>query len=338
MSPPLVDVSDLRVALRAAGDYREVVRGIDFQIRRGEIVGLVGESGSGKSVTARTLMRLLPSDAKVSGSVEFDGRDVLRLSRRDLTAFRRRHAGMIFQDPRASMDPLYTVRSLLVEGISRGVDMSRRDAHAAAMSALADTGISDPDRVMAARPGELSGGLLQRVAIASVLARQPDLLIADEPTTALDVTIQAEVAALIKDLCLERNIAVLFITHDLALASALCQRTIVLYAGRVMECQPTASLFSQPLHPYTVGLIQARPAIGRRHHRLEAIPGRPPDPSAMPEGCAFHPRCSLAQDDCRTTVPELAVVGAPDRRSACLHVEELARGGPNAVRVEVTDG
>jgi len=236
------------------------------------------------------------------------------------------------------MDPLYTVKSLLVEGISRGADMPRRAAYAAAASALADTGISDPDRVMAARPDELSGGLLQRVAIAAVLARQPDLLIADEPTTALDVTIQAEVAALIKDLCLERNIAVLFITHDLALASALCQRVIVLYAGRVMECQPTASLFSRPLHPYTVGLIQARPAIGRRHHRLEAIPGRPPDPSAIPQGCAFHPRCSLAKDDCRATVPELAVVGAADSLSACLHVADLVRAEPSVTRVEVTDG
>lgn len=322
MTVALVKAANLEVGLRSTDGYTSVIRGIDLEIGRGEIVGLVGESGSGKSVTARALLRLLPRDARVGGRVMFDGADVLRLTGRQLREFRLHRSGMILQDPRAAIDPLFTIESFLVEGLRRSERTNRSAAKDVALAALGDTGIRDPRRVMASRPAELSGGMLQRVMIASVLAKRPDLLVADEPTTALDVTIQAEVVALIKDLCRERDIAVLFITHDLALASALCERIMVIYAGRVVESQIASALFTEPLHPYTLGLIRARPRLDVRLGHLDAIPGRPPDPSSVPPGCAFHPRCRFAAGECREHLPGLVAVG-DSGMSACMRIDEI---------------
>ena len=224
---------------------------------------------------------------------------------------------MIFQDPRAHIDPLWTSGDHLMEGLRVNGGLSRGEAKAKALELLSDVGIVDGERVLRAYPGALSGGMLQRVMIAGALAANPELLIADEPTTALDVTIQADIVAIFDGLRRERSLAMLFITHDLELASALCDRLLVMYAGRIMEEQPTASLFASPLHPYTAGLLEARPVIDERQERLTVIPGRPPTPAETPPGCPFNPRCGFVQDACLPEAPPLRRVEAGGY-SACL--------------------
>jgi oligopeptide/dipeptide ABC transporter ATP-binding protein len=321
MTPPLLELRAVSVEVPIDGAYWPVVDDVSLVVERGRVIGLVGESGSGKSMTARSIVRLLPRGARSSGAVLFEGSDVTRFGRKALQRFRAHRSVMIFQDPRAHIDPLWTSGDYLTEGL-RQIGHSRAKARQKALGLLADVGISDPDQVMRAYPSELSGGMLQRVMIAAALAPDPDLLIADEPTTAVDVTIQAEIAAILSDLRRDRQLGVLFITHDLELASALCDRVLVMYAGRVVESQPTRELFEAPLHPYTAGLLNARPQIEGDRARLAVIPGRPPSPNQLPAGCPFHPRCPFAKKVCMAARPPLVPLGN-QRASACIRTAEI---------------
>ena len=322
MTEPLLALRSVTTELPIRGSYYPVVNDVSLSVARGEVVGLVGESGSGKSMTARTILRLLPPGAHTRGEVWFDGLNLLAEGTRALRAIRARRAAMIFQDPRAHIDPLWTAGDHLAEGLRVHGGLGRGDARRRALELLANVGITDGERVLRAYPGELSGGMLQRVMIAGALAGDPDLLIADEPTTALDVTIQAEIVAIFDALRRERELAMLFITHDLELASAICDRVVVLYAGRIMEEQPAETLFAAPTHPYTVGLLAARPALELRSERLTVIPGRPPTPAEAPDGCPFHPRCAFAVDACQAEVPPLRRV-SPVASSACRRIDEI---------------
>jgi oligopeptide/dipeptide ABC transporter ATP-binding protein len=299
-----------------------VVNDLSFALVRGEVLGLVGESGSGKSMTARTILRLLPAGARSRGEVLLDGTDLLALQPRALREARARRLAMIFQDPRAHIDPLWTVADHVTEGLRVHQELGKAAARRRALELLADVGITDGERVLRSYPGELSGGMLQRVMIAGALAGDPDLIIADEPTTALDVTIQAEIVAIFEGLRRDFGLSMLFITHDLELASAVCDRVLVMYAGRVMEEQPTASLFASPLHPYTAGLLSARPRLDARHERLTVIPGRPPAPLETPAGCPFHPRCAFAEDVCREAETPLRRI-SDAAATACVRVDEI---------------
>ena len=318
----LLEVTGLTVELPFEGQLVPVVRGIGFEVDRGQVIGLVGESGSGKSMTARSLIRLLPPGARLSGRVVFDGLDVLGLSAAALRDLRAQRVAMIFQDPRAHIDPLYRCGDHVDEALRIHAGLDRDAARRQALDLLAEVGINDPSRVYRSYPDELSGGMLQRVMIAGALATDPELLIADEPTTALDVTIQAEIVAVLDELSRERHLSTLFITHDLSLASMICDRILVMYAGVVLERRATASLFDDPRHPYTAGLLRARPSIERRRERLDVIPGRPPLPTESTLLCPFEARCAFAQDICRTRDIVLRDVG-DGAYSACLRSEEL---------------
>lgn len=293
----LLDVDDLTVRLRLDGDLREVITGISLQIDAGEAVGLVGESGSGKSMTARAITRLLPPESEVEGEVRFDGTDVLGLSSTQL----RRHradVAVVFQDPRAHINPVRRIEDFMTESLRTLENVSWAQARKRATQALDEVGIDDPRRRLRQFPHELSGGMLQRVMIATALLSGPRLLLADECTTALDVTTQSEVMAVLDDLRRERGLAMLFITHDLELAGAICDRICVMYAGQVVETRVADLLHTDPLHPYTAALAQARPDIGSSARRLVAIPGRPVSAFEAPAGCRFAPRCPHATDSC----------------------------------------
>jgi oligopeptide/dipeptide ABC transporter ATP-binding protein len=299
-----------------------VVDRISFEIGRGEFVGLVGESGSGKSITARSLLRLLPKGADQLGAVHFDDLDVLALSDRELRYLRASRVAMIFQDPRAHVDPLWRVSDHIAEPL-RLREFKRDEIRARSRGLLEQVGIVDPDRCLDAYPDQLSGGMLQRVMIAGALAAEPELLIADEPTTALDVTTQAEIMGILADLSRDRNLATLFITHDLELASAICDRVLVMYAGMIVESGPCADVFARQLHPYTWGLLRARPPLTGPIGELEVIPGQPISGLEAGPGCPFAPRCTWARPECVEARPPLEIV-VGERRSACIRIGEIA--------------
>ncbi|MEV7282307.1 ABC transporter ATP-binding protein [Streptomyces sp. NPDC093111] len=305
----LLEVEDLTVRLPVAGELRTVLRDVSFSLAEGRTLGLVGESGSGKSMTVRTVARLLPDGAEVAGRVRFDGADVFDLRAEALRAYRAKDVAMVFQDARAHTNPVRTIGDFLTEAMRLNDRMPKAVARGRARELLAEVGISDPERRLRQYPHELSGGLLQRVMIAAAVAARPRLVLADEPTTALDVTTQAEVMGLLRRMQREYGMAMLFITHDLELAGAVCDETIVLYAGRVMERQPSTRLHEDPLHPYTAALVRARPEIGRRVERLPAIAGHPTTAYEAPDGCAFTPRCGFAEDRCAEGAPPLLRVG-----------------------------
>jgi oligopeptide/dipeptide ABC transporter ATP-binding protein len=302
---PLLSVDGLTVLLPVEGQQRAVLRDVSLQIRAGEAVGLVGESGSGKSMTARAIDRLLPRGAQVQGQIYFDGAEVGALSGSQLRSYRNKVA-MIFQDPRAHVNPVRRIGDFMTEALRTNLGVPVAEARRQAADMLNQVGIEDPERRLRQYPHELSGGMLQRVMIAAALLTGPALLLADEPTTALDVTTQAEVMAILDELRRSRGLAMLFITHDLDLAAAICDRTVVMYAGQVAEVRRSELLHSDPLHPYTAALAAARPEIAQKASRLRAIPGRPLSAFEAPAGeCAFAPRCMYAQPSCLTAVPEL---------------------------------
>ena len=318
---PLLEVDGLTVHLPVEGAQRDVLRDVSFGIRAGEALGLVGESGSGKSMTARAIDRLLPDGAEVEGAIRFEGRDVGTLAGADLRAFRGRVA-MIFQDPRAHVNPVRRIGDFMTEALRTNLGVPTSTAERRAVHMLAQVGIDDGERRLRQYPHELSGGLLQRVMIAAALLTEPRLLLADEPTTALDVTTQAEVMAILHDLRREFDLAMLFITHDLELAAAVCDRTVVMYAGQIVEVRSSALLHGDPLHPYTAALAAARPDIGQTSRRLRAIPGRPLSAFEAPPGeCAFAPRCPHVADECRRGVPD--IVELDGGRSRCVRAREL---------------
>lgn len=313
--PPLLQIDALEVELPVDGRVRTVVHRADVTIPEGKAVALVGESGSGKSLTARSVLRLLPGGARVHGDVLFAGESVPAMTRERLRAYRAADVAMVFQDPRAHVNPARSVGDFLVEGLTTARGVAAAEAVAKVTGILREVGIGDAERRMRQRPHELSGGLLQRVMIAAALAAEPRLLLADEPTTALDVTTQEEVMAIIAEAREARGLAMLFITHDLELAAAVCDRVVVMYAGTTVEELPAGRLRDAAAHPYTRALLASRPSVGDAGARLRSIAGRPLSGFEVPEGCAFADRCPRVQDLCRTDRPAPRPAG--DGTAAC---------------------
>ena len=319
MSETLLEVKDLRTQFkRGKKDWITAVNGVSFNVNAGEIVGLVGESGCGKSVTSLSVMRLHNERlTKISGSIKFGGKEVLDLTTSEMQSMRGNEMSMIFQEPMSALDPIMRIEDQLAEAISlHNSNMSQAEIHERCVNALKLVGIPEPEMTLRNYPHELSGGMCQRVMIAMAMSCEPKLLIADEPTTALDVTIQAQILALMEDIRNRRNTGILLITHDLGVVAETCSRVIVMYAGNIVEEAPVKELFANPQHPYTEGLIASVPRLGKRLHRLPSIPGSVPDLSVMPEGCRFAPRCKYAQDSCKQKLPELQTV-AEGHRCAC---------------------
>jgi oligopeptide/dipeptide ABC transporter ATP-binding protein len=317
--PPLLEAASLTVLLEVNGARRAVLRDVSLALRPGEAVGLVGESGSGKSMTARALSRLLPPGAEVRGSVRFDGTDIGELAGADLRRYRSQ-AAMIFQDPRVHINPVRRIGDFMTEALRTNHAVPRAEARRRAVDMLAQVGIEGGARRLRQYPHQMSGGMLQRVMIAAALLTRPRLLLADEPTTALDVTTQAEVMAILDGLRRQSGLAMLFITHDLELAAAICDRTAVMYAGQIVEVRASSLLHSDPLHPYTAALAAARPDITQTARRLHAIPGRPLSVFEAPAGeCAFAPRCPHALEVCRAAVPGLVELDGGMSRCARAH-------------------
>jgi oligopeptide/dipeptide ABC transporter ATP-binding protein len=301
---PLLEVRNLCVDVSTARGPLRLVESFDLSLFAGDRVALVGESGSGKTVTARAIMRLDPS-VRVSGSVRLAGSELLSLNERAMARVRGRSIGMVFQDPMEALNPLQTIGEQVAEPLQiRGV--RRRDAWEQARLLLEELGVPHAAERMRAYPHEFSGGMCQRVGLAMALIGDPDVLIADEPTTALDVRVQKQVLALLDEVTRRRRVAVLLITHDLAVVAGFAARVVVMYAGRKVEERPTRALFESPAHPYTAALLKALPRVDRFTHRLDPIPGFPPTPLTRPTGCAFHPRCPLALDVCSHETPVLA--------------------------------
>jgi oligopeptide/dipeptide ABC transporter ATP-binding protein len=322
---PLLEIAGLKIHFATRGGDVRAVDGVDLAIRAGEIVGLVGESGSGKSVTARSIMRLVPSPPgkRVAGTVRFKGQDLYALPEREMQALRGGRIAMIFQDPMTFLNPLYTAGEQVAEAIRRHQGADRRAAQAQTIALFRTVGMPNPEERFDAYPHQLSGGLRQRVMIAMALSSRPDLLIADEPTTALDVTIQAQILALLKQLQEELGMGVLLITHDLGVVAEMCDRVAVMYAGQVVEQAPVEVLFADPQHPYTVGLLNAIPRADAADVAPLPIEGSPPDMLRPPPGCRFHPRCPYRQPVCAVEPPPLRPVGE-DHRSACHFAGEIA--------------
>jgi peptide/nickel transport system ATP-binding protein len=333
----LLEVTDLRTSFITEDGIVRAVDGVSFSVDRGKVLGIVGESGSGKSVTCLSLLRLTPPrSTTVSGSAVFNGRDLMTLPEQDLRAIRGREVAMIFQDPMTSLNPVRTIEFQLTEAIRLHERLPKDQARARARDALGTVGIPNPEERLRAYPMELSGGMRQRVMIAMALINRPDLLIADEPTTALDVTTQAQILRLIRELRHEVDAAIILITHDLGVVADLCDDILVMYAGRPVEQAPVDSIFVRPSHPYTWGLLSSLPAMNAGSARIRSIPGAPPSLLATPAGCAFSPRCRYVMDVCRTERPLLEPAGEGPGHVAACHLapawrdEERARlfGGP----------
>jgi peptide/nickel transport system ATP-binding protein len=319
-SEPLLDVRNLGVTFQVRGGRPvKAVDDVSFQIHPGQHVGLVGESGSGKSVTSLAVMGLLPKrGVRTSGTVSFEGRNLLEASPRRLGNLRGKEIAMIFQDPMTSLNPVVTIGVQVAEILQRHFDLSKKEAQRRAGALLEKVGIPDPGRRLGEYPHQLSGGMRQRVLIAMALACEPRLLIADEPTTALDVTIQAQVLEVLKDLVADTDAALLMITHDLGVVAGLCDTVNVMYSGRIVESATRGDLFAHPRHPYTGGLLASIPRLdSRRGTRLTPIPGSPTQVLPWERGCAFAPRCARRQDDCEAGPPDL--VEEAGRRLRCLH-------------------
>ncbi|MGE3876272.1 MAG: ABC transporter ATP-binding protein [Parvibaculaceae bacterium] len=325
MSVPLLQVRDLRVGFARRQQAVTAVDGVSFDIKAGEIFGLVGESGCGKSVTCRSLIRLFGGAApsRMEGSIRFEGRELIGLADADFVEIRGSRIAMIFQDPMTALNPTMRVGRQIQEGLIRHGRLAGRSPRAAAVDLLKSVGVTAPERRLDAYPHAFSGGMRQRVLIAIALACRPKLLIADEPTTALDVTVQDQILKLILRLRDETGMAVLFVTHDLGVVAQTCDRVAVMYAGRIAETADTRQLFARPSHPYTRALLGALPAMRNKHERLEPIGGAPPDLSAPPAGCRFHPRCRFAVAQCQGELPPLLPV-EPGHASACIRMGELA--------------
>ena len=314
---PLLDVRDLHVSFQTPDGVLEAVRGISFAVPAGKVLAVVGESGSGKSVSTQTIVGLTRG-ARVSGSARFEGRDLLTMTPAELRGVRGKGIAMIFQNPLSSLHPLYTVGWQIIEMIQAHDPVSRKQARARAIELLGLVGIPKPDRRVDEYPHQFSGGMQQRAMIAMALALNPLLLIADEPTTALDVTVQAQIVRLLRRVQQEFGTAIIMITHDLGVVAEVADEVMVMYAGRVMEMAPRHALFASPNHPYTRGLFGSSPRADVEHARLTPIPGQPPSLISLPQGCPFQPRCGNAIARCSTEAPPL--LAAPDgagQRSAC---------------------
>jgi oligopeptide/dipeptide ABC transporter ATP-binding protein len=317
VTPAVLAVRGLTTVLHLDDGPVTIVDGVDFDVRAGETVALVGESGCGKSLTMLSVMGLHPQPPAeiVAGSVLLDGNDLLAMDEDRRRAVRGAEIAMVYQDPMTSLNPLMRVGEQIAE-VLRAHGRSRREAHDRTVEVLADVGIPRPERATRAYPHEFSGGMRQRVVIAMALALRPKVLIADEPTTALDVTIQQQIISLVARLRAQMSMAVVWVTHDLGVVARVAQRVLVMYAGHVVEEGSTAAVFAAPEHPYTAGLLAAIPPVkGAERHRLRQIPGAPPDPASMPGGCPFAPRCPYVVDRCRAEMPPLT--DRSGSRAAC---------------------
>ncbi|WP_436775141.1 ABC transporter ATP-binding protein [Yinghuangia sp. YIM S09857] len=321
---PILEIRDLVVEF--AGDEGTVraVDGVAYSVRPGEILGVVGESGSGKSVTAMSVLGLIRRPGRiVGGEIRLRGRDLLELTHHQLREIRGNQVAMIFQDPMTALNPVMTVGAQIVEAVRlHDKKTSRAAARERAVELLSSVGVPNPEVRVRQYPHEFSGGMRQRAMIAIAIANRPELLIADEPTTALDVTVQAQVLDLLRDARDATGAATVIITHDLGVVAELADSVVVMYAGRVVEQAAVSELFAGPRHPYTLGLLSSVPTSGGEDDDLASIPGTPPDMAHPPAGCAFHPRCPIARDRCRTERPPL-VEAAPGHRSACHYADEL---------------
>lgn len=306
MAEPLLDVRGLVVSIPTGSGYRDAVSNVDFSVGRGEVACLVGESGSGKSLSMRSVLGLLPRSFSVSGSIRFDGEEIRGASERRMQALRGGRIAMVFQDPMTALNPVQTIGAQIVEMIRlHDPRLGRAELRSRAIELLKSVAIPIPERRFDQYPHEFSGGMRQRVVIAIAIANDPDLLIADEPTTALDVTIQAQIMDIFARLREERGMAIALITHDLGLVASIADRVTVLYAGRVAERGGVDAIFERPRHPYTANLLAAVPSVEGGRQRLQVIAGSPPSLADMPAGCAFAPRCSFAIPVCRARAPDL---------------------------------
>jgi oligopeptide transport system ATP-binding protein len=327
---PLLEVRDLRTQFFTQDGVVKAVDGVSFHLMPGETLGLVGESGCGKSITALSIMRLIPSPPGkiVSGEIIFEGEDILRMNDDEMRSIRGRKIAMIFQDPMTSLNPVLTINRQISEALELHLGMSKQQARQRAIELLKMVGIPNAEQRVDQYPHQFSGGMRQRVMIAMALSCNPSLLIADEPTTALDVTIQAQILYLIRTLQHEHNTALILITHDLGVVAGMTDRINVMYAGHIVETAPTEELFENPRHPYTVGLLNSIPRLDApRKERLNPIRGLPPDLIDLPDMCPFVPRCDLAREKCSEKNPPLFDVN-PVHRSACWYWEEVSLAGP----------
>ena len=318
MTAPALEIKGLDVAFPGLERTIHAVRGVDLVVGRGEVVGLVGESGSGKSVTALACLGLLPGGARVRGSIRTAGHQVVGAGGRALARVRGARAAMIFQNPATALNPFFTVGRQVIDVARRHKGLTRIEARARAVEAFGAVRLPDPVPALEKYPHQLSGGQVQRIMIAMALVCEPELLVADEPTTALDVTVQAQIITLVRDIVASRGLSVLFITHDLAVVAALCDRVTVMYAGRIVEQGPVGPVLARPAHPYTAKLVATVPTLGHGRAELSQIPGQVPDMSRPPGSCAFHPRCDRASARCRTEAPPPRASG-DGRRVACHH-------------------
>lgn len=331
MSDSLLSVKGLKTYFYTASGVAKAVDGVSFELKAGEVLGIVGESGSGKSVTSNSIIRLLPprTGRIVEGSIEFEGRDILAMSKRELIKFRGSEIATIFQDPMTSLDPVFKIGDQMVEMICAHQKISKKDAWTMAVDALSRVGIPEPEKRMDAYPYELSGGMCQRVIIAMAVCCKPKFIIADEPTTALDVTVQAQVLELLQDLQKEMNTSILLITHNLGVVWQMCDKVMVMYAGNTVETATTKELYANPLHPYTWGLLDSIPRVSDNSGgELRTIPGTPPDLRLTGSCCNFYNRCPYCTEECTRSVPPLKEV-EPGHFVACHRqngINKLTRG------------
>jgi len=317
----LLEVRDLYLEFKTSRGQLKALNGITFDVQAGEVFGLVGETGCGKTVTGLSILRLLPRSAAITrGDVFFEGINLLDLSRGEIEAMRGKKIAMIFQDPSTSLNPVFSIGSQIERVIRQHIQISKQEARAKVCSVMAAVGLPDVERILGSYPHQLSGGMQQRVMIAMALSCSPHLLIADEPTTSLDVTIQAQILKLLRDLQKKYDVSVILITHNLGVIAQTCDRLAVLYGGRVAESGSTRDIFNQPQHPYTRGLMNAIPHPGTRGRKMATIPGTvPTNPGAM-TGCAFAPRCEFALERCSLEVPPIYLLGE-NHSSACFLAE-----------------
>jgi peptide/nickel transport system ATP-binding protein len=325
----LLSVQNLKTSFFTDYGLARAVDGLSFDIDEGQVLAIVGESGSGKSVTALSILQLIPTPPGLfeDGRILFEGRDLMAMSKSEIRAVRGNDISMIFQEPMTSLNPVYTVGSQIMEAILLHQDVGRREAREKAIELLDLVGISSPGEFVDNYPHQLSGGMRQRVMIAIALACNPKLLIADEPTTALDVTIQAQIFDLLRSLQQDRRMAVILITHDLGVVAEFVDYVIVMYAGRAVEQAPIHDLFERPLHPYTEGLLNSIPKVDTDMDRLEAIDGTVPSPFDMPSGCPFHPRCKYAEPACEEAVPPLVDASANHSVACIRHTPQWENKG-----------
>lgn len=321
--PPLLSVRGLKTYFQSEDGLVPAVDGVSFDLEKGSTLGIVGESGCGKSITSLSIMRLIPSPPGriVAGEILFEGEDLLKKSPAEMRKIRGNDISMIFQEPMTSLNPVFTIGDQIMEAIILHQKLDKKAARERAIEMLRLVGIPEPQRRVDEYPHQLSGGMRQRVMIAMALSCNPKLLIADEPTTALDVTIQAQILDLMRKLRDELGTSIILITHDLGVVAEMCDEVIVMYAGKVVERTDVRSLFRDPKHPYTRGLLGSLPKLHEKQERLQTIEGVVPSPFAMPTGCRFHPRCEFARDICRAEQPELLDIGGGHEAACFIHTD-----------------